>query len=126
MDYLPEVLISQYMGSIHDRDSITSENSPYYILTQTQSLQSIKSKLGHAITRAVDLKMFHYGGLLGFLSIENGFKSLMDRGDFHLMEYTDIMVCVRYKKGFFLFILGIKFQIGRYLLIFNNNNTYNF
>ena len=92
MNYLPEVLLSNYVAKIKDKDHITDDTSPYFILSQSHSLDRIKAELGHTIMTTVKKNLFSYGGRLFFLTDEYELKSLMDRGDFHITEHTFIMV----------------------------------
>ncbi|CAG2201888.1 unnamed protein product [Mytilus edulis] len=92
MHYLPEVLLSNYIAKIKDQDHITDDTSPYFILSQSHSLERIKAELGHTIMTTVKKNLFSYGGRLFFLTDEYELKSLMDRGDFHITEHTFIMV----------------------------------
>ncbi|XP_063422481.1 uncharacterized protein LOC134706992 [Mytilus trossulus] len=92
MNYLPEVLLSNYIAKIKDQDHITDDTSPYFILSQSHSLDRIKAELGHTIMTTVKENLYSYGGRLFFLTDEYELKSLMDRGDFHITEHTFIMV----------------------------------
>lgn len=92
MIYLPEVLLSNFISNIKDQDHVTDESSPYFILSQSHSLERIKIELGHTIMTTVKKNLFGYSGRLYFLTEEDELISLMDRGDFHITEHTFIMV----------------------------------